>query len=90
MVTSAEQNLFVRMASEHIDLANGHNADAPYELVAIALTQAAARYNAFTVSMALETKAALTAEREDAITQLTAQFREFLEQHYDGFIADAV
>ncbi|MGA9659337.1 MAG: DUF3144 domain-containing protein [Asticcacaulis sp.] len=90
MATSAEQNLFVTMASEHIDLANGHNADAPSELVALSLTQAAARYNAFSVFMALESKDAMTDARDEIVPQLTQQFRSFLEQHYDGFIADAV
>ncbi|WKL57853.1 DUF3144 domain-containing protein [Asticcacaulis sp. ZE23SCel15] len=81
------QELFVKMASGHIDLANAHSKDADYELVAIALSHAAARYNAFMVSQSLPSEQ-MTAERDKHIDHLVGQFREFLTQHYDGYVQE--
>lgn len=81
---SADQELFVKMASSHIDLANLHNREADPELIAVALSHAAARYNAFVVSQNLPSEQ-MAAERDAQIERLTTQFREFLGQHYDDY-----
>ncbi|GGZ20196.1 hypothetical protein GCM10011273_00940 [Asticcacaulis endophyticus] len=75
------------MASGHIDLANTHSKDADYELVAIAMSHAAARYNAFMVSQSL-TPEQIATDRDKHIDHLAGQFREFLIQHYDGYVQE--
>ena len=81
------QEIFVKMASGHIDLANTHSKEADYELVAIALSHAAARYCAFMASQSLPPEQ-MASERDKHIDHLSGQFREFLTQHYDGYVQE--
>ena len=77
------QEKFVSMASAHIDLANEQNKDAPTDLVAHAINHAAARYAAFSVSLARPDN--FVQDREAIVDSLVEHYREILNQHYDEF-----
>ncbi|MGN6423322.1 MAG: DUF3144 domain-containing protein [Asticcacaulis sp.] len=78
------QEKFVSMASAHIDLANDHNKNTPTDLVAHAINHAAARYAAFSVSLARADRFVL--DREEIVDSLVEHYREILNQHYDEFV----
>lgn len=84
-MTDPVNTAFAAMASGHITQANTNAEQHGHELSGIALTHAAARYNAFLLSIETSSKGRLNASREEFITQSVDQYREFLNHHYDEY-----
>jgi len=80
----AIQQKFIEMASAHIDLANDHNRNAPTDLVAHAINHAAARYGAFSISLARPD--VFIQDRAAIVDSLVEHYRELLNAHYDEFV----
>ncbi|MFT4090041.1 MAG: DUF3144 domain-containing protein [Asticcacaulis sp.] len=76
---------FVSMASAHINQANKDAEAHGHELSGIALTHAAARYNAFLLSIENSSKGKLNASRDEFVAKAVDQYREFLNHHYDEY-----
>ena len=79
---------FVIMASAHIDLANRHAGEHSSDLAAVAIMHAAARYNAFAGSAPARTAEQLEEVRAELIDNQVKLFREALEHHYRGYVAE--
>lgn len=80
------QEQFVQMASAHIDLANQQVKTSRYDLVALAINHAAARYAAFSISQFRPDD--LVKDRDAIIESLVQQYRDMLNEHYDAFASD--
>lgn len=84
-MTDPVNTAFASMASAHITQANTDAQAHGHELSGIALTHAAARYNAFLLSIETSSKGRLNASRDEFISQAVEQYREFLNHHYDEY-----
>jgi hypothetical protein len=78
---------FWDMADSFVQLANTHlNEEKPSRVSASALF-AAARFNAFVITAATESKAQLIAEKESAITYFLDQYEKMLRENLDEHLA---
>ena len=78
---------FWDMADSFVQLANTHlNEEKPSRVSASALF-AAARFNAFVVTAATESKAQLIAEKESAIAYFMDQYEKMLRENLDEHLA---
>lgn len=76
---------FADMAAAYIDLANTQGRDTDQGLVSTAFLHAAARYAAFVTAVSSADKAGMQASRAANLDEITARFREYLEQHYTEY-----
>ncbi|ESQ77803.1 DUF3144 domain-containing protein [Asticcacaulis sp. YBE204] len=74
---------FRQMASEYIEVANRQGQDAYVGAVATAMLHAGARYAAFVAASNSPNKTQMQLSRKTNLDQITAQFRTYLEGHYD-------
>jgi hypothetical protein len=78
---------FWDMADSFVQLANTHlNEEKPSRVSASALF-AAARFNAFVITAATESKAQLIAEKESAIAYFLEQYEKMLRENLDEHLA---
>jgi hypothetical protein len=78
---------FWDMADSFVQLANTHlNEEKPSRVSASALF-AAARFNAFVITAATESKEQLIAEKEAAITYFLGQYETMLRENLDEHLA---
>lgn len=78
---------FWDMADSFIQVANSHLDEAKPSRVSAAALFAAARFNAFVIAAATESKTQLIAERESAIAYFMKQYEAMLRENLDEHMA---
>lgn len=86
MTNLSDDDIFVKMASEFIDVANKYGHEVDQQLVGAALSHAAARYNAFVCSTKVEDAAHMEDIRDDVTRHHVDAFREAFGHHYDDHL----
>ena len=86
MANLPDDDIFVKMASEFIDVANKYGLEVDQQLVGAALSHAAARYNAFVVSTLVEDADHMKDLRETVTRHHVEAFQDAFNHHYDDHL----
>jgi hypothetical protein len=78
---------FWDMADSFVQLANSHLDEEKPSRVSASALFAAARFNAFVITAATESKAQLIAEKESAIAYFLDQYEKMLRENLDEHLA---